>query len=61
MIEELLKERLKVERDIFPIHEPFFNRFGDFGLCFLGLLFFPIRLVRHFAVPGSGEQSVPCI
>ena len=31
MIEEALQASLKVKRDIFPIHEAFFDGFGDFG------------------------------
>lgn len=61
MIEELLKGLLKVERDVLPGHEAFFDGFGDFGLCFLGFLLLPFGLVRLFAVPGGREQPAPCI
>ncbi len=44
MIEETLQALLKVKRDILPGHEPFFDRFGDFGLCLLDFLFFPLGL-----------------
>lgn len=60
-IEEALQTFLKVKRDIFPVHDPFFDRFGDFGLCLLGFLFFPFGLIRLFTVVGRGEQFVPGI
>lgn len=61
MAEKLLQALLKVERDILPGHEPFFDGFRDFLfclLCFLVLSFGPVRL---FAVPGSGKQLIPAI
>ena len=61
MIEELLQEPLKVKRDILPGHEAFFDRFGDFGFCFLGFLFFSFRLIRPFVVPGSGKEFIAAI
>ena len=61
MIEDALQAPLKVKRDIFPVHDPFFDRFGDFGLCLLGFLFFPFGLIRLFTVVGRGEQFVPGI
>ena len=59
MVEEPLQAFLEVKRDILPAHEPFFDRFGDFGLCLLSFLIFPFRLIRLFVVPGSGKQFVP--
>lgn len=46
MVEEALQAPLKDKRDIFPVYEAFLDRFGDFGLCFPGLLVFPFRLIR---------------
>ena len=51
MIEEALQPPIKVKRDILPVHESFFDRFGDFGLSLLGFLFFAFGLIRLFAVP----------
>ena len=61
MIEEALQVFLKVKRDIFPVHEPFFDDFCDFGLCFLGFLVSAFGLVRLFAVPVSRKQFIACI
>lgn len=55
MVEVLLQILLKVERDILPSHEPFFDGFRVLLfclLCFLVLSFGPVRIP---AVPGSGE------
>lgn len=52
---EVLQMLFKVKRDILPVHKPFFDRFGDFWLCFLGFLIFPIGLIRPF---GSGKQFI---
>ena len=59
MIEEQLQTLLKVKRDILSVHEPFFDRFGDFWPCLLGFLVLPFGLIRLFAVPGSGKQFIP--
>ena len=61
MIEEALQVRLKVKRDIFPVHEPFFDSFRDFGLCLLGFQVFAFGFIRFFAVPGSRKQFASCI
>ena len=61
MIEEALQAFLKVKRDIFPVHEPFFDGFRDFGPCFLGFPVSAFGLNGLFAVPGSRKQFVPCI
>ena len=59
VVEELLQALLKVERDILPGHEPFFDGFGDFLLCLLCFLVFAFGSVRLFAVPGSRKQLIP--
>ena len=61
MIEEALQAFLKVKRDIFPVHEPFYDGFCDFGLCFLGFLFSAFGFIRLFAVPGSRKQFIACV
>ena len=61
MIEEALQAFLKVKRDIFPVHEPFFDGFCDFGLCFLGFLVSAFGLIRFFAALGSRKQFIVCI
>ena len=61
MIEEALQALFKVKRDIFPVHEAFFDGFGDFGLSLLSFLFFAFGLIGFFCVPGSGKQFIPCI
>ena len=54
MIEGLLEELLKVKRDILPGHEPFFNRFGDLGLCLL--CFFPLGLSGFLLFQEAGSS-----
>ena len=61
MVEELLQALFKVERDILPGHEPFFDGFGDLVLCLLCFLVPAFGPVRLFTVPGSGEQLIPCV
>ena len=61
VVEELLQELLKVERDILPGQEPLFDGFSDFLLCLLSLLVPAFGPVRLFVVPGSGEQLAPGI
>ena len=51
MIEELLQPLFKVKRDIFSVHESFFDHFGDFGFWLLCFLLFSLRLLRLPAVP----------
>lgn len=57
-IEELLKELLKVKRDIISGHEPFSDSFGDFGLCFLGFLLFPFGLSGFWLFREAGSSFV---
>ncbi len=61
MIKELLQALFKVKRDILPGHQPFSDRFCDLWFCLLCFLPFPFGLTGLFAVPGSGEQLIPCI
>lgn len=58
MIEELLQALLKVKGDILPVHEPFFDRFGDLWLCLLDFLFFSFGLIRLFSVPAHFDLYV---
>ena len=59
IVEEPLQALLKVERDILPGHEPFFDGFGNLCLCLLRFLVLPFGPVRLSAVPGSVEQFTP--
>ena len=61
MIKEALQTFLKVKRDVFSGHKPFFDHFSDLWFCFLCFLLFPFGLIGLFAVPGSGEQFISCI
>ena len=58
MVKEKLQACLKVKRDIFPIQEPFFDSFRDFGFVLLRFLMFAFGPVGLLGVPGSGEQLV---
>lgn len=58
MTEEPLQALLKVKRDIFPAHESFFDRFGDFGLP-LGLSAFFLSAYQAFCCSGKREAVYP--
>ena len=58
MVKEELQAGLKVKRDIFPIQEPFFDSFSDFGFVLQRFLMLAFGLVGLFGVPGSREQLV---
>ena len=47
MVKKLLKALLKVERDILPVHESFFDGLGDLVLCLLSFL------VPAFTLPSA--------
>ena len=58
MVEELLQALLKVEREILPVHESFFDGLGDLVLCLLCFLVLAFGPVRLFVVPGSRKQLI---
>ena len=59
VVEKLLQALLKVERNILPVHKPFFDGLGDLLFCFQCFLVLSFGPVRLFAVPGSGKQLIP--